>query len=268
MYQIQKLISLINDNLSNYISKDEVEKTVHYSYRNTERVFKKIFGENLKSYQRRQRLEIAYKQIVYSQHSITDISINVGYTNLQTFSKAFKKQFSITPTQARLDKNHVFESFIKNSLSNIKVEKIYKNTETVFYKSIKSTNYNNKQINKIWRQIEEKNSNITSYESYGIIENQPLITEHKNCVYGFAVNLISDINSDFVMQEIFGGYYLKFIHLGCHNQIEETYKKFYKYWLTTNLELGESSVIEHYIVSEKENVRTQDYVTHIYFPLK
>lgn len=268
MYQIQKLISLIHNNLSNEISKDEVEETTHYSYRNAERIFKKIFGEKLKSYQRRLRLENAYKNIIYTQLSITDIAISVGYSNLQTFSKAFKKQFNITPSQTRLDKKHVFEEFIKNSLSDINVEKIYKNTETVFYKSIKSTNYNNKQIDKIWRQIEEKNSTIISYESYGIIENQPLITEHKNCVYGFAVNLISDINPDFIMQEIFGRYYLKFIHRGCHNLIEETYKKFYKYWLTTNLELGESDVIEHYIISEKENAKSQDYITHIYFPLK
>lgn len=269
MYQIQNIVSHIVSNYNKEICAIEIEKISNYSYRNVERLFSSIFDESIKSFQRRLRLENAYKQIIYSSQSITDIAINVGYANLQSFSKAFKKQFRIAPVQARLDKNLVFEDFIKNSLSKLDIEKLYKNTETIYYKAIKSNNYNNNQINSIWREIEQKNVQAIPYESFGIIENQPLITEHKNCIYGFALNKISKNNNLlFTKKEIFGGYYLKFTHFGDYDYIEETYKKFYKYWLNSNFELGETNVIEHYIVSEKELSQPKDFITHIYFPLK
>lgn len=80
---------------------------------------------------------------------------------------------------------------------------------------------------------------------------------------------MSSQNSGFVWKEIFGGYYLKFTHFGSFDYIEETYKNFYKYWLSNlHIELGDSEIIEHYISLEKEYNGKENYVTHIYFPLK
>ncbi|WP_185205859.1 GyrI-like domain-containing protein [Chryseobacterium sp. C3] len=59
---------------------------------------------------------------------------------------------------------------------------------------------------------------------------------------------------------------MRFIHYGTHDNIEETYKNFYKFWLSSpNLELDHSPVIEHYLISDKEE---ENYITHIYFLLK
>lgn len=266
-HQIIKVIKYIEDHFDEEITAEEIENVSHYSYRNIQRIFKKIFGENIISFQRRLRLEKAYKKLIYSKTSISDIAVYVGYGNLQAFSKAFSKQFKISPSKARLNKEKFFKNFIVDSTTTIEVEKIFKDKQIIYYKFIKTNNYNNNEINKIWEEIELKNNKISNYETYGIIVDQPLITEHKNCIYEFAISKISTQNSEFISKEIFGGYYLKFTHYGSFDNIEETYMNFYKYWLNHHLELGDTPVIEHYIssgIDEKE----ENYVTHIYFPLK
>lgn len=269
LYQVQKIVLLIENNFDNEITQSELEKISNYSYRNIQRIFKSIFGENIKSFQRRLRLERAYKRIVYTKDCITDIAIQVGYSNLQAFSKAFFKQFHISPSEARIDKKKIFEAFIANTTMDLNVEKIYMEQQLLYCKTIKTENYDNAKINKLWREIDFCNQKLRPYESYGIIVDQPLITEHKNCIYEFAIDKIPEQSVGFISKKIFGKKYLRFIHYGTHDNIEETYKNFYKFWLSSpNLELDHSPVIEHYLISDKEEEKEENYITHIYFPLK
>lgn len=269
MKKIQSIIAYLENHFDSEINSHQIEHISNYSYRNTQRVFKKNFGENITDFQRRFRLEKAYKRIIYTEESITNIAISVGYGSLQSFSKAFAKQFKISPVKARVEKEAIFKKFIINTSSDIKVEKLYKEKQIVYYTSIKSHNYNNDEINRVWRNIDQKNQDISPYESYGIIVDQPLITEHKNCIYKFGLDKVSKQNSGFIKVEIFGGYYLKFTHFGNYTNIEETYQSFYKHWLfNTYLELGDSPVIEHYTNSYKESQSNESFVTDIYFPLK
>ncbi|WP_228457774.1 hypothetical protein [Chryseobacterium sp. C3] len=54
--------------------------------------------------------------------------------------------------------------------------------QLLYCKTIKTENYDNAKINKLWREIDFCNQKLRPYESYGIIVDQPLITEHKNCI--------------------------------------------------------------------------------------
>ncbi|MBT2620881.1 MULTISPECIES: AraC family transcriptional regulator [Chryseobacterium] len=259
--EIQKIVDHIEENFDREITAYEIENMSHYSYRNFQRIFFKIFNETISGFQKRLRLENAYKKLIYTTDKVSDISWQVGYFNIQSFSKAFKQQYHISPALARKNKQDMFNKFIENDKADFQYEIKYKDSILVYCKFIKAKDYNNREINDLWETIE--NENGISISSYGIISDQPLITSGSHCRYGVAISEISSSISGFQKKEIFGGKYIKFTHYGDFENILETYRLFYRFWLgESSLMLDHSEVIEEYMHSQNgENI------THVYFPV-
>ncbi len=68
------------------------------------REFKKYFGSSPHQYIIRHRLNIAKKLMQTTSLSITEICFEVGYSDVTSFGKLFKKHFSFTPATFRLNK--------------------------------------------------------------------------------------------------------------------------------------------------------------------
>lgn len=253
---IQKIIDHIEINFDREVTAQEIESISHHSYRNFQRIFFKLFNETISGFQKRLRLENAYKKLIYTEDSLSEIAWQVGYFNIQSFSKAFKKQYAVSPAEARKQKQDIFKEFIENDNTELKVEIKYKDTVSVFCKFIKAKDYNNQEIDALWKEIEPDAEIFEA--AYGIIRDQPLITNHSHCRYGAAV-ISDEVINGFVKSEIFGRKYAKFTHYGAYGNILETYRSFYQSWLSgKQFLLDNSDVIEEYQEAE---------VTHIYFPL-
>lgn len=82
---------------------DQVAKSLFLSPSYISRSFKEIVGLTFKEYLQYYRIEQAKKQLRSTSLSISDISENVGYSNLTYFSRVFKKVTSYTPTRYRDD---------------------------------------------------------------------------------------------------------------------------------------------------------------------
>ncbi|ATL76009.1 transcription activator effector-binding protein [Chryseobacterium piperi] len=259
--EIQKIVDLIEENFDREITAFEIESMSHYSYRNFQRIFFKIFNETISGFQKRLRLENAYKKLIYTTDKISDIAWQVGYFNVQSFSKAFRQQYHISPASARKNKQNVFSEFIESNTTDLLYEIKYKDPVSVYCQFIKAKDYNNQEINDLWERIEDQNG--VSVSSYGIIRDQPLITSWSHCRYGAAVGELSQGVSGFQKKEIFGGKYIRFTHTGPFENILETYRTFYRLWLSEPFSmLDNSDVIEEYLQSE-----TGEMITHIYFPV-
>lgn len=253
---IQKIVDHIEANFDREITAHEIESISHYSYRNFQRIFFKIFKETVSGFQKRLRLENAYKKLIYTEDKPSEIAWQVGYFNIQSFSKAFKQQYSISPAEARKKKQEVFSTFIDKENKDLKFDIRYKDAVTVYCKFIKAKDYNNPEIDALWKEIEPEHEIFEA--AYGIIRDQPLITSFSHCRYGAAV-IADDELKEFSKTEIFGGKYVRFTHEGPYEKILETYRSFYRFWLTEKqLLLDSSDVIEEYQETE---------ITHIYFPL-
>ncbi|WP_347217604.1 AraC family transcriptional regulator [Chryseobacterium sp.] len=254
--EIQKVIDHIEINFDREVAAHEIESISHYSYRNFQRIFFRLFNETISGFQKRLRLENAYKKLIYTEDSLSEIAWQVGYFNIQSFSKAFKKQYSISPAEARKQKHDIFKKFIKDYKTDLKIEIKYKDTVSVYSKFIKAKDYNNEEIDALWKEIEPDAEIFET--AYGIIRDQPLITNHSHCRYGAAVTSDEEIKG-LVKSDIFGGKYARFTHYGAYGNILETYRSFYQSWLSgKQLLLDNSDVIEEYEEPE---------ITHIYFPL-
>ncbi|SMC40371.1 helix-turn-helix domain-containing protein [Pedobacter africanus] len=65
------------------------------------RGFKEMFNQTAFSYLSDLRLELAKKDLLEGKKQATEIAFKLGYCSLQHFSNAFKKKYSISPSQVK-----------------------------------------------------------------------------------------------------------------------------------------------------------------------
>ena len=104
--KINQVIDYINANLHLPLRLDIIAGQVNVSERQLLRIMKGALNESLYAYVARQRVERAVLYRHTEDMSLADLASRVGYDNPQSFSKAFKKQFSVSP-KAYMDKLRV-----------------------------------------------------------------------------------------------------------------------------------------------------------------
>ncbi|UYO99245.1 helix-turn-helix transcriptional regulator [Oceanotoga sp. DSM 15011] len=78
------------------------------------RIFNELTGETLKSYIRKRRLTEASKDLLNCNNSIIDIAFDYGFESQESFTRAFKKVFKVTPGKYR--KRIITLIFLKKQL--------------------------------------------------------------------------------------------------------------------------------------------------------
>jgi AraC family transcriptional regulator len=267
---VYSLLRLIEEHYDQEISVRQLEDTAHYSYRNVQRIFKYTCGETIGAYQKRLRVENAYKLLLYTNDTITAIALQVGFANLASFSKAFKQQFNCAPQEARSNKTQLFtEGSIHpvESDTPLQPEIIYLPRVQVFYETA-FIPYENDQIEKLWERFAQNEfpGNETVY--YGIIADEPLITEELKCRYDACASTQA-LNRELPSKTILGGRYARFIHPGTYETIDATYQRIYAGWmLETDLEFDHTPIVEQYMRHADNPESVEDQLTGILLPLK
>ncbi|TKI03456.1 helix-turn-helix domain-containing protein [Martelella alba] len=94
---IRDLQQWLEKNLDKSLSLDEVAARSGYSKWHLQRMFRHVTGDALGSYIRTRRLSRAASELCFKDQSILDIALQSGFDSQQSFSRAFKRQFSQTP---------------------------------------------------------------------------------------------------------------------------------------------------------------------------
>lgn len=263
---IYRVINFIEKNYDRPVSVKELEDISHYSYRNIQRIFKYSCGETIGAFQQRLKVENAYKRILYTQENLTTIAIEVGFSNIASFSKAFKQHFGISPKAARLSKEKLLceeEIILITSDELLEPEIFYLKPLQVYYQSIK-TYYNNEEIEVLWEKFMENEFPGSGTEYFGVIADEPLIKTKINCRYDSCAS-VQPINKKLPSKTIFGGKYARFAHTGSYETIDETYTKIYSRWIfNSDLEFSHSPIIEKY----ERHAEQEEQLTYILLPLK
>jgi AraC family transcriptional regulator len=93
--------------LIDYLQEGEAElgeplaSKAHYSRFHAHRVFQRATGETPGEFRRRLLLEKAAYQLSRSDKSVTDIAFDMGFEALESFTRAFRKAFKISPSHYR-----------------------------------------------------------------------------------------------------------------------------------------------------------------------
>ena len=102
--QLENLLIRIEENLSTNVSIEEMAESEHYSVGHLQRLFKASFGITLGDYYRSRRLAASLDTLFNSTESLTDIALLYGFEHSQSYIRAFKKEFKISPGQLRQSK--------------------------------------------------------------------------------------------------------------------------------------------------------------------
>ena len=102
----QKLRGIVGDSISRFCNENDILASVaeilHMSQRNTARIIKDVFGVSLSTLVLNQRMVYAKELILDSELSLAQIAERVGYRQYNTFYKAFKKYYGISPEIMRV----------------------------------------------------------------------------------------------------------------------------------------------------------------------
>ncbi|MGC4377523.1 AraC family transcriptional regulator [Fictibacillus sp. Mic-4] len=98
---IQKVIDYIEENLKNKISLEDIAKIAGYSMYHFHRIFQSYVKESVSEYIRRRRLTKAAYDILHTKEKLVDIAIEYQFETHESFTRAFKKMFHVTPGSFR-----------------------------------------------------------------------------------------------------------------------------------------------------------------------
>lgn len=99
---IEKALRYIEENYSKHISLIDVSKHIYLSHEYFSRLFKEEVGKNFSTYLTLYRMNKAKELIKGTDMKISQIAMEVGYTNPGYFSKNYKKYMGTSPEDDRI----------------------------------------------------------------------------------------------------------------------------------------------------------------------
>lgn len=113
---INGVINYIEENISGQMTLQSISRQFCLSEYHFSRLFKVIIGTSLKQYILSRKLTLALERLKTSHDSVIDIGYEFGFEYPEVFSRAFKKQFGVSPANFRT--GDFDEADIENSLVN------------------------------------------------------------------------------------------------------------------------------------------------------
>jgi AraC family transcriptional regulator len=98
---LQKAIDYMEDHLLDSTTITDIAKQAHVSPFHFQRIFMILTDMSVGEYLRRRRLTLAAQELSSTDCKIIDLAYKYGYDTPESFSRAFRKQHGITPSEAR-----------------------------------------------------------------------------------------------------------------------------------------------------------------------
>ena len=102
---IQRVIAYIEENLTTDMDNVSLAAIAGYSEYHFLRLFKEVVKLTPMDYIRKRRLTEIVKQMMKSTRSASDIAFEYGFNSKENFTRAFKAEHKILPTEFRTSKN-------------------------------------------------------------------------------------------------------------------------------------------------------------------
>lgn len=98
---IVRAIEFIEDHLKEDVTVQDITSVLAVSSWHFQRIFHQNIGETIGSYLRRRRLSCAFEELTTTNHKIIDIALDYQFGSPEAFSRAFKKEFEMSPLESR-----------------------------------------------------------------------------------------------------------------------------------------------------------------------
>lgn len=96
---VQRMQEYIEKNNSEEINLSDLARVSLFSPWYSYRLFRMLLGMTPSEYIRKYRLTQAAKQLLNGNVKITDVAFNAGFSNVDTFTRAFYREFGLNPSE-------------------------------------------------------------------------------------------------------------------------------------------------------------------------
>lgn len=271
---VNQVIEYIDSHLSEEIELKKLARIAHISPYHFHRIFFSIIGENVGEYILRLKMEYAAGALLNNTKSLHEIVDYTGYQTVQSFSKAFKKHFGISPSYFRKKPTYT---------SQLQKEKIPLITPISEIKEVDSFNciyiriidvYGSpKSYNMAWGKLyhfAKDNELINDDTEYiGLCFDDPTITSPNRCRFYACITVNKKVSptGEFGTRQIKGGLYAVFTLIGPYSHLMTYYNYIYLEWLPkSKYKLRNSFSYEKYL-NNPETTSSSALKTEIYIPV-
>jgi len=179
---IVKAIDYIEDNLIYDLSLETCSRVAGYSDYHFHKIFKATVGMTLGDYIKKRRLTLASNFLLETEMSIFDIAIKCGFNSSENFSRSFKKEHGIRPSEHRKLRNSLllFNPYVRqDKIQRIEPQVVVLDSiEITCYKFETSMEKRLSDIPRFWNKYHALKEEETMYD-YGWLQ----VISEEACVY-------------------------------------------------------------------------------------
>lgn len=280
---IQKAIDYMEEHLLEDISIESIAKQANTSAFHFQRTFAILTDMSIGEYLRRRRLTLAAQELATTNTKVIDLSYKYGYDTPEAFTKAFRKQHGITPSEARKNVGKL------HSYNRLMIKVSLKGAEPMKYKIIEKEEFrvvgvmkefsvvngeNHKEIPKMWDEVHANETislleNLNNGEVKGILgvcdfNGNP---DKQKLNYWVAADSTSDTNEGLQSLVIPASKWGVFeVHGPMPDAIQNVWKQIFSEWFPSNqYEHAGTPELEVYSDGDPQS---PDYYSEIWIPLK
>ena len=269
--RINKVVAYINNHLDETLDLKTLANEVALSDFHFHRIFKALKGEAIGAYITRLRLEATARLLRYTALTIEEIAFNIGYETPASLSKAFKKQYGISPTEYRTNKDtYIMKKEIINPDLALKTPKIVTlEPKNLIYVALTgaygSLDYG-KAYEQLWAVIKAQKLFTKGIESICISYDDPKITEGslQRSDVCLAIHKPATPQEEVSCKTLAGGKYAVFFYQGSYENLSQVYDTAVRWVIDHQYTLSEEPFFEKYLNdarrTPKEKLKTEIYI--------
>ncbi len=274
---VNRAIEFIESNTSKNIGLEEIAEYSLLSKYHFHRVFKSIIGGTAKEYLTRLRVEKSASLLKNSQKAISDIAYQCGYASPETFNRAFKNYFSVSPSTFRENAKreiaskkiiHQETSFESINLSQPKIVEL-PDLNLAYIRHFGSYDKVGKSFQRLMLWAAKNLVLKLKPTTVGIVHDNPDLTEEVNVRFDACIVTTKEIQpkGEIGYKQIKGGRFAVFRHKGPYESFYPVYDYIYNICLfEQRWELRDEPALEWYVKSPPF-FKPESFVTDFYLPI-
>jgi AraC family transcriptional regulator len=248
--QLRRAVDHIEEHLDQEVAIQEVARAALMSRWHFQRTFKAATGDTVMAYVRGRRLSRALDRLIDTDMRIADIAQLAGFESQESFTRAFRGVFDITPHRFRtLGRSRLFlrkarfdEEYLNHLASHVDLEPVVEHgpaftvvgLRTTFHGTDSEKNSIAERLPPLWDRLLDRADEVPHAmpgSAYGAIRPVAPDDDCLEYVAGFAVRKVEELPADMVRLDVPAATYARFTHRGPATGMDRTVDHVYSTWL-------------------------------------
>ncbi|MFJ6207511.1 effector binding domain-containing protein [Lysinibacillus sp. NPDC092081] len=249
---IQKAINYIEEHLLDDITMEQIAREVNSSVFHFQRTFSILTDMSIADYIRRRRLTLAAQELINTEKKVIDLAYKYGYDSPEAFTKAFRKQHNLTPSEARKKQGQL------QSYNRLVIQVSLKGAEPMKYKIVEKEKFqvvgvkrtyncqngeNLQDIPHFWNEMNSKNfdhqliqlNNGSIKGTLGVCVPNTDQGQNGFIDYWIATDHVGEVGENLLALEIPASKWVVFeVHGPMPDAMQNTWKQIYSEWFPSN----------------------------------